>query len=179
MQQPQHHHHKPKPALSGSSSWIRRSPPPSPPHKKPWGAGGRGRYACRLVPLLVLTLYSLFTVLRIPSSSLVVNTADSGAPRPPRLEFPPRFRRPVAPELNAAPSLLCCTNDDSVRPQSAWSGVTMWRRSRPTCRPTRTASRPAKRRARRRPSPAPPSSAVSQVIQLGRRSLACWRSSAP
>jgi hypothetical protein len=85
MQQPQHHHHhhKPKPALSGtgSLSWIRRSPPPSPPHKKPWGAGAggsRGRYACRLVPLLVLTLYSLFTVLRIPSSSLVVNTADSG-----------------------------------------------------------------------------------------------------
>lgn len=80
MQQPQqHHHHKPKPSLSGtgSSSWIRRSPPPSPPHKKPWGAGGRSRYACRLVPLLVLTLYSLFTVLRIPSSSLVVNTADS------------------------------------------------------------------------------------------------------
>lgn len=84
MQQPQHHHHhhKPKPALSGtgSLSWIRRSPPPSPPHKKPWGAGAggsRGRYACRLVPLLVLTLYSLFTVLRIPSSSLVVNTADS------------------------------------------------------------------------------------------------------
>ncbi|CAM0955695.1 unnamed protein product [Alopecurus aequalis] len=77
MQQPQHHHHKPKPSLSGSSSWIRRSPPPSPPHKKTWGAGSRSRYACRLVPLLVLTLYSLFTVLRIPSSSLVVNTADS------------------------------------------------------------------------------------------------------
>lgn len=78
MRQPQqHHHHKPKPALSGSLSWIRRSPPPSPPHRKPWGAGGRSRYACRAVPLLVLTLYSLFTVLRIPSSSLVVNTADS------------------------------------------------------------------------------------------------------
>ncbi|XBJ17835.1 hypothetical protein VPH35_009152 [Triticum aestivum] len=78
MQQPQqHHHHKPKPSLSGSLSWIRRSPPPSPPHRKPWGAGGRGRYACRAVPLLVLTVYSLFTVLRIPSSSLVVNTADS------------------------------------------------------------------------------------------------------
>ena len=84
MQQPQHHHHKPKPSLSGSSSWIRRSPP----HKNPWGAGGRSRYACRLVPLLVLTLYSLFTVLRIPSSSLVVNTADSGAPlSPARLKF--------------------------------------------------------------------------------------------
>ena len=85
MQQPQqHHHHKPKPSLNGSSPWIRRSPPPSPPHKKkPWGAGGRSRYACRLVPLLVLTVYSLFTVLRIPSSSLVVSTADSGARRPP------------------------------------------------------------------------------------------------
>ncbi|XP_062231299.1 xylan glycosyltransferase MUCI21-like [Phragmites australis] len=70
-------HHKPS-APSCCSSWIRRSPPPSPPHKKKGGGGGgRSRYACRLVPLLVLTVYSVFTVLRIPSSSLVVNTADS------------------------------------------------------------------------------------------------------
>ncbi|KAL6842210.1 hypothetical protein ACP4OV_027973 [Aristida adscensionis] len=77
MQLPQQHHKPSKPAAATCcSSWIRRSPPPSPPHKKP-GGGGRGRYACRLVPLLVLTVYSVFTVLRIPSSSLVVTTADS------------------------------------------------------------------------------------------------------
>ncbi|XP_066362173.1 xylan glycosyltransferase MUCI21-like [Miscanthus floridulus] len=73
MQLPQHH--KPS-AHSCCSSWIRRSPPPSPPHKKP-GGGGRSWYACRLVPLLVLTVYSVVTVLRIPSSSLVVSPADS------------------------------------------------------------------------------------------------------
>ncbi|KAF0922904.1 hypothetical protein E2562_002151 [Oryza meyeriana var. granulata] len=76
-----HHHHNPKPPVSRSSSWIRRSPPQSPPHKKLWGGGGggggRSRYVCRLVPLLVLTVYSIFTVVRIPSSSLVVSTADS------------------------------------------------------------------------------------------------------
>uniref|UniRef100_A0A0D9WG49 Glycosyltransferase 61 catalytic domain-containing protein n=1 Tax=Leersia perrieri TaxID=77586 RepID=A0A0D9WG49_9ORYZ len=75
-----HHHHNPKPPVPRSSSWIRRSPPPSPPHKKLWvvgGGGGRSRYVCRLVPLLVLTVYSIFTVVRIPSSSLVVSTADS------------------------------------------------------------------------------------------------------
>ncbi|CAN6328392.1 unnamed protein product [Urochloa humidicola] len=78
MQLPQHHKPSkpPSAATSCCSSWIRRSPPPSPPHKKP-GGGGRSRYACRLVPLLVLTLYSVFTVLRIPSSNLVVSTADS------------------------------------------------------------------------------------------------------
>jgi hypothetical protein len=37
---------------------------------------------CRIVPLLVLTVYSIFTVVRIPSSSLVVSTADSGTPPP-------------------------------------------------------------------------------------------------
>nr|CAB3465353.1 unnamed protein product [Digitaria exilis] len=76
MQLPQHHKPSKPSAPSCCSSWIRRSPPPSPPHKKP-GGGGRSRYACRLVPLLVLTIYSLVTVLRIPSSSLVVTTADS------------------------------------------------------------------------------------------------------
>jgi hypothetical protein len=75
MQLPQHH----KPFAPSCSSWIRRSPPPSPPHKKP-GGWGRSRYACRLVPLLVLTVYSVFTVLRIPGSSLVVTTSDSGTP---------------------------------------------------------------------------------------------------
>nr|CAB3461593.1 unnamed protein product [Digitaria exilis] len=70
MQLPQHHKPSKPSAPSCCSSWIRRSPPPSPPHKKP-GGGGRSRYACRLVPLLVLTIYSLVTVLRIPSSSLV------------------------------------------------------------------------------------------------------------
>ncbi|KAL6619296.1 hypothetical protein ACP70R_034435 [Stipagrostis hirtigluma subsp. patula] len=82
-------HHKPSkpPAPTCCSSWIRRSPPPSPPHKKPGGGGGgKGRYACRLVPLLVLTVYSVFTVLRIPSSSLVVTTADSGSERVERRE---------------------------------------------------------------------------------------------
>lgn len=80
----QHHYqHSAKPPVSRSSSWIRRSPPPSPPHKKLWGGGGggggggRSRYVCRIVPLLVLTVYSIFTVVRIPSSSLVVSTADS------------------------------------------------------------------------------------------------------
>nr|ACL52478.1 unknown [Zea mays] len=74
MQLPQHH--KPS-AHSCCPSWIRRSPPspPPPPHKKL--GGGRSRYACRLVPLLVLTVYSVVTVLRIPSASLVVSTADS------------------------------------------------------------------------------------------------------
>ncbi|RLN28200.1 uncharacterized protein C2845_PM05G24380 [Panicum miliaceum] len=76
MQLPQHHKPSKPSAPSCCSSWIRRSPPPSPPHKKP-GGGGRSRYACRLVPLLVLTVYSVVTVLRIPSSSLVVTTADS------------------------------------------------------------------------------------------------------
>jgi hypothetical protein len=77
MQLPQHH--KPS-AHSCCPSWIRRSPPspPPPPHKKL--GGGRSRYACRLVPLLVLTVYSVVTVLRIPSASLVVSTADSGKP---------------------------------------------------------------------------------------------------
>jgi hypothetical protein len=76
MQLPQHH--KPgKPSAPSCSSWIRRSPPPSPPHKKP-GGWRRSRYACRLVALLVLTVYSVLTVLRIPSSSLVVTTSDSG-----------------------------------------------------------------------------------------------------
>jgi hypothetical protein len=85
MQLPQHHKPSKPSAPSSCSSWIRRSPPSSPPHKKP-GGGGRSRYACRLVPLLVLTVYSIFTVLRIPSSSLVVTTADSGNPRPPVLQ---------------------------------------------------------------------------------------------
>lgn len=76
MQLPQHHKLSKPSAPSCCSSWIRRSPPSSPPHKKP-GGGGRSRYACRLVPLLVLTIYSVVTVLRIPSSSLVVTTADS------------------------------------------------------------------------------------------------------
>lgn len=77
MQLPQQHKpSKPSAAPSCCSSWIRRSPPLSPPHKRP-GSGGRSRYACRLVPLLVLTVYSVVTVLRIPSSSLVVTTADS------------------------------------------------------------------------------------------------------
>ncbi|XP_062179876.1 xylan glycosyltransferase MUCI21-like [Phragmites australis] len=77
MQLPQQHHKPSKPSTpSCCSSWIRRSPPPSPPHKKP-GGGWRSRYVCRLVPLLVLTVYSVFTVLHIPSSSLVVTTADS------------------------------------------------------------------------------------------------------
>ncbi|XP_004962186.1 uncharacterized protein LOC101784684 [Setaria italica] len=76
MQLPQHHKPSKPSAPSCCSSWIRRSPPSSPPHKKP-GGGGRSRYACRLVPLLVLTIYSVVTVLRIPSSSLVVTTADS------------------------------------------------------------------------------------------------------
>jgi hypothetical protein len=76
MQLPQHHQ-KPS-AHSCCSSWIRRSPPPSPPPHKRAGGVGRSRYACRLVPLLVLTVYSVVTVLRIPSSSLVVSTADSG-----------------------------------------------------------------------------------------------------
>ncbi|CAL5094747.1 unnamed protein product [Urochloa decumbens] len=79
MQLPQHHKPSKPSAATCCSSWIRRSPPPSPPHKKPGGGGGggRSRYACRLVPLLVLTVYSVFTVLRIPSSNLVVTTADS------------------------------------------------------------------------------------------------------
>jgi len=80
MQLPQHHKPSKPSAPSCCSSWIRRSPPPSPPHRKPGGGGGRSRYACRLVPLLVLTVYSVVTVLRIPSSSLVVTTADSGNP---------------------------------------------------------------------------------------------------
>ncbi|KAL5202412.1 hypothetical protein ABZP36_013364 [Zizania latifolia] len=83
-----HHHHNPKPPVSRSSSWIRRSPPPSPPHKKLWGGGGvgcgRSKYVCRLVPLLVLTVYSIFTVVRIPNSSLVVTTTDSERVERPR-----------------------------------------------------------------------------------------------
>jgi hypothetical protein len=43
-------------------------------------AVGRNMYACRLVPLLMLTLYNLFPVLRIPSSNLVSYTADAGMP---------------------------------------------------------------------------------------------------
>ena len=95
MQLPQHH--KPS-AHSCCSSWIRRSPPPSPPHKKP-GGGGRSRYACRLVPLLVLTVYSVVTVLRIPSSSLVVSPADSGnKPGRARVPNPCRSRRAAVME---------------------------------------------------------------------------------
>jgi hypothetical protein len=93
MQLPQHHKPSKPSAPSCCSSWIRRSPPPSPPHKKP-GGGGRSRYACRLVPLLVLTVYSVFTVLRIPSSSLVVTTADSGNPggsRPESSQLSPQW----------------------------------------------------------------------------------------
>jgi hypothetical protein len=50
-------HPEPSPSCS---SWIRRSPPSLPPHKKP-GGWGRSRYTCRLMPLLVLTMYSVFT----------------------------------------------------------------------------------------------------------------------
>ncbi|KAG8085461.1 hypothetical protein GUJ93_ZPchr0010g8600 [Zizania palustris] len=101
-----HHHHNPKPHVPRSSSWIRRSPspsPPSPPHKKLWGGGGggRSRHVCRLVPLLVLTVYSIFTVVRIPNYSLVVSTADSE-----RVELPREDVEAFKTHLPSSPNSL-------------------------------------------------------------------------
>jgi hypothetical protein len=91
MQLPQHHKPSKPSAPSFCSSWIRRSPSPSPPHKKP-GGGGRNRYACRLMLLLVLTVYSIFIVLRIPSSFLfVTTTSDSGTSGELRSLSPPQI----------------------------------------------------------------------------------------